>query len=98
MTSCQARLGASAKAAAVGEIGVPVESFAVAAVMRQCRGQNLQRILAREAGMLCQIYLAHPAGAHETLDHVPGEHLAHGQRHSGNPTTSENTDGADRKP
>lgn len=64
------------------DVGLAVEPVAVLGVTGQRGGHDLERVLAGEARMLRQIDLAHAARAEQTLNRVPGEHVAGIQRHA----------------
>lgn len=61
---------------AAGDIGFAFEACAVFGILGQMRGEDFERVVARQPGVAGQVHLAHPAGAQFALDGVAGEHVA----------------------
>ena len=63
-----------------GQIGFAIESFAEFLVGRRPFAQDLQRVTARQPGMLGEVNVGHPAGPQWPQDGVAGERRRRGDR------------------
>ena len=63
-----------------GQIGFAIESFAEFLVGCRPFAQDLQRVTARQAGMLGEVNVGHPAGPQWPQDGVAGERRRRGDR------------------
>ncbi len=71
------------------QVGLPLEARPEAGVRGQVGAQQLQRILARQPGVVGQIDGAHPAGAQHAFDRESGEHRPRSVCHACLPSRSQ---------